>query len=436
MRGTPWQAICKRGTGRAKDGRYGTAAGRHRGGRAGDRRRAFPRQADGGRDGGGRGRRLHRRPRRALLPAAAPSGGAPGRPRSRRWTEVPMEALANDRWRGEFTVTAARPLALLRSSPGSTTSRPGAAICEARRGRAGRGGRPADRRRAGRAGRPSAPRSRRKKADARVLAGLAAEPGGTARMRRRAPPGSRRELAAHGPPRRPRPATAYGRELAVVVDPAAGPLRGLVRDVPALGRRRARARTAPSATSRRGCPTSPAMGFDVLYLPPIHPDRRAPSARGRTTRRPPEPDDVGQPLGDRRRRGRAQGDPSRARHARRLPPLVERAPRARASRSRSTSPSSARPTIPRSASTPSGSAHRPDGTIQYAENPPKKYQDIYPFDFESRRLARRSGTSCKSVFDFWIEQGVRIFRVDNPHTKPFAVLGVGDRRGQARASRT
>ena len=78
---------------------------------------------------------------------------------------------------------------------------------------------------------------------------------------------------------------------------------------------------------------------------------------------------------------------------------------------------------------------RPDGTIQYAENPPKKYQDIYPFDFETRRLAARCGTSCKSIFAFWIEQGVRIFRVDNPHTKPFAVLGMADRRGEARPSR-
>jgi starch synthase (maltosyl-transferring) len=57
--------------------------------------------------------------------------------------------------------------------------------------------------------------------------------------------------------------------------------------------------------------------------------------------------------------------------------------------------------------------------VQYAENPPKKYQDIYPFNFESddwealwRELA--------SVFVFWIGEGVRIFRVDNPHTKPFA----------------
>ncbi len=61
---------------------------------------------------------------------------------------------------------------------------------------------------------------------------------------------------------------------------------------------------------------------------------------------------------------------------------------------------------------------RPDGTIQYAENPPKKYQDIYPLNFESAEW-RSMWEELKSYFDFWIEQGVKIFRVDNPHTKAF-----------------
>jgi len=62
---------------------------------------------------------------------------------------------------------------------------------------------------------------------------------------------------------------------------------------------------------------------------------------------------------------------------------------------------------------------RPDGTIQYAENPPKKYQDIYPLDFESPQW-ETLWQELKGIFEFWIEQGVRTFRVDNPHTKPFA----------------
>src|SRR5262249_35134776 len=62
--------------------------------------------------------------------------------------------------------------------------------------------------------------------------------------------------------------------------------------------------------------------------------------------------------------------------------------------------------------------HRPDGTIQYAENPPKKYQDIYPLDFESDDW-RALWDALLEVFLFWARQGVTTFRVDNPHTKPY-----------------
>jgi starch synthase (maltosyl-transferring) len=62
--------------------------------------------------------------------------------------------------------------------------------------------------------------------------------------------------------------------------------------------------------------------------------------------------------------------------------------------------------------------HRPDGTIQYAENPPKKYEDIYPFNFQNEDW-KALWEELRDVVLFWIEQGIRIFRVDNPHTKPF-----------------
>jgi starch synthase (maltosyl-transferring) len=62
---------------------------------------------------------------------------------------------------------------------------------------------------------------------------------------------------------------------------------------------------------------------------------------------------------------------------------------------------------------------RADGSVQYAENPPKKYQDIYPLDFETANYAALA-EELKSVICFWISQGIKIFRVDNPHTKPFA----------------
>ena len=61
---------------------------------------------------------------------------------------------------------------------------------------------------------------------------------------------------------------------------------------------------------------------------------------------------------------------------------------------------------------------RPDGTIQYAENPPKKYQDIYPFDFETVNW-QEMWAEFKSIFLFWIDHGIKSFRVDNPHTKAF-----------------
>lgn len=61
---------------------------------------------------------------------------------------------------------------------------------------------------------------------------------------------------------------------------------------------------------------------------------------------------------------------------------------------------------------------RPDGTVQYAENPPKKYQDVLPVNFETEDW-ENLWKELKSIVDFWIGKGVRIFRVDNPHTKPF-----------------
>jgi starch synthase (maltosyl-transferring) len=64
--------------------------------------------------------------------------------------------------------------------------------------------------------------------------------------------------------------------------------------------------------------------------------------------------------------------------------------------------------------------HSPDGSIKYAENPPKKYQDIYPIDFGGEDPAAREALwrEWKRIFEVWIDRGVRIFRVDNPHTKP------------------
>ena len=73
--------------------------------------------------------------------------------------------------------------------------------------------------------------------------------------------------------------------------------------------------------------------------------------------------------------------------------------------------------------------HRPDGTVKYAENPPKKYQDIYPLDFECDAWPAL-WAELRDVFLFWIGHGVKIFRVDNPHTKPFHFWDWGSARSR------
>jgi starch synthase (maltosyl-transferring) len=159
------------------------------------------------------------------------------------------------------------------------------------------------------------------------------------------------------------------------------------------------------------------MGFDVLYLPPIHPIGTA-FRKGKNNALEAGPDDVGSPWAI----GAAEGG-----HKSILPELGTledfRRFRARAEElgielaldiAYQTSPDH-----PYVHEHPEWFRKRPDGTIQYAENPPKKYQDIYPFDFESEGW-KELWEELKSVIDFWVAQGVRIFRVDNPHTKPFA----------------
>ena len=80
--------------------------------------------------------------------------------------------------------------------------------------------------------------------------------------------------------------------------------------------------------------------------------------------------------------------------------------------------------------------HRADGTIQYAENPPKKYQDIYPLDFEGVRRGDRCGTRCCDVVQFWIDAGVRDLPRRQPAHQAVRVLGVADRPRSCRGTPT
>nr|WP_326542551.1 alpha-1,4-glucan--maltose-1-phosphate maltosyltransferase [Pseudorhodoferax sp.] len=159
------------------------------------------------------------------------------------------------------------------------------------------------------------------------------------------------------------------------------------------------------------------MGFDVLYLPPIHPIGRA-RRKGRNNTLIALDGDVGSPWAI----GADEGG-----HKDVLPALgtpedfreLVRAANALGIELALDIAFQCAPDHPYVKAHPDWFRKRPDGSVQYAENPPKKYQDIYPFDFETADW-RAMWLELKSVFDHWIGEGVRIFRVDNPHTKAFA----------------
>ncbi len=158
------------------------------------------------------------------------------------------------------------------------------------------------------------------------------------------------------------------------------------------------------------------MGFDVLYLPPIHPIGAAFRKGANNTTRPTPSDPgspwaIGAPEGGHKSIHPELGTLADFRH------LVAAAERHGLEVALDIA-FQVSPDHPYVRDHPEWFRQRPDGTIQYAENPPKKYQDIYPFDFQSEHR-QALWEELKSVFEFWVEQGVRAFRVDNPHTKPF-----------------
>ena len=157
-----------------------------------------------------------------------------------------------------------------------------------------------------------------------------------------------------------------------------------------------------------------AMGFDVVYLPPIHPIGEL-HRKGANNVETAEPDDVGSPW--------AIGSPLGGHDA--IHPelgtmedfgaFVEQTRELGMEVALDYALQTA-PDHPWVSEHPEWFTTRPDGTIAYAENPPKRYQDIYPLNFDNDP----SGIYAEMlrVLLFWVEHGVRIFRVDNPHTKP------------------
>ena len=164
-------------------------------------------------------------------------------------------------------------------------------------------------------------------------------------------------------------------------------------------------------------PAIAAMGFDVLYLPPIHPIGRI-NRKGKNNALVAEADDVGSPWAI----GAAEGGHKDVLPALGTPEDFRRLVAAAHAQGLEIALDIAfqcAPDHPYVQTHPNWFRKRPDGSIQYAENPPKKYQDIFPFDFECDDWVGL-WQELKSVVDHWIAQGVRIFRVDNPHTKSFA----------------
>jgi starch synthase (maltosyl-transferring) len=222
-----------------------------------------------------------------------------------------------------------------------------------------------------------------------------------------------RELASRYPDQRF--AVRYPRELGVVVDSPLAKCSAWYEFFP---------RSAAAEPGRHGtfqdCEARleyvAGLGFDVVYLPPIHPIGRV-RRKGPNNALQAGPEDPGSPWAI----GAKEGG-----HCAIHPALGTLQDFQRLNeRARSLGIALAldiafqcAPDHPLVTSHPEWFRFRPDGTVQYAENPPKKYEDIYPFDFESdawEALHRE----LTDVVLYWAEQGVRVFRIDNPHTKPF-----------------
>lgn len=325
------------------------------------------------------------------------------------WTEIPLEPLVNDRWRGIFEVTRiGRYRFILEAWVDAFKSwrkgmakkleaaqdvrvdlLVGAELVE-RAAQRGRGG------------------------EKRKLANFAATLRADSMAASTAAMDDELALLMEGYPDR-RFAVRYEKELAVSVD-----------------RERARFSTWYELFPR-SCASEPgkhgtfsdvekrlsyvaSMGFDVLYLPPIHPIGRT-FRKGKNNVVTAETGDVGSPWAIGAEEGGHKSIHPELGTLDDFKRLVEKAKEHDLEVALDIA-FQCTPDHPYVKDHPEWFRKRPDGSIQYAENPPKKYQDIYPIDFETEKW-RELWDELASVVFFWIDQGVRIFRVDNPHTKAF-----------------
>ena len=158
------------------------------------------------------------------------------------------------------------------------------------------------------------------------------------------------------------------------------------------------------------------MGFDVLYLPPIHPIGNS-FRKGKNNTLAASADDVGSPWAIGAREGGHKAIHPQLGSLADFKRLIAEAKKFDIEVALDIA-FQCTPDHPYVTEHPEWFRKRPDGSIQYAENPPKKYQDIYPLDFECENW-QELWNELKSIIVFWCDQGVRIFRADNPHTKAF-----------------
>jgi starch synthase (maltosyl-transferring) len=223
------------------------------------------------------------------------------------------------------------------------------------------------------------------------------------------------EIGAEIEKRPQRAVAAYERVLEVVVDPARARFSSWYEMFPRSARGDGTHGTFRDLAAR--LPYVAQMGFDVLYLPPVHPIG-ATARKGKNNAVAARPGDVGSPWAIGAREGGHKALHPELGSMADFEFLVRKAKEHNISIALDIA-FQCSPDHPYVKQHPEWFRWRPDGTVQYAENPPKKYQDIYPFEFETAAWPELFD-ELKSVFEFWAAKGVTIFRVDNPHTKPFS----------------
>jgi starch synthase (maltosyl-transferring) len=209
-------------------------------------------------------------------------------------------------------------------------------------------------------------------------------------------------------------AVSYAKELQVTVDPELASFSSWYELFPRSAGDPAQHGTFRDVEKR--LPDIAEMGFNVLYLPPIHPIGRT-HRKGANNSTKAGPDEPGSPWAIGSEEGGHKSINPRLGTMEDFQHLLGAADKQGMQVALDIA-FQCSPDHPYTREHPEWFKHRPDGTIQYAENPPKKYEDIFPFDFETEHW-RELWDELLSIVLFWIDQGVTVFRVDNPHTKPF-----------------